>query len=262
MPNTEAISRNGIYYSDRGEGMPIVLLHGFCGSSAYWDDVVPILARQYRVITPDLRGHGKSDVVNESFTIEDMAQDFVHLLDELQIEQIVLFGHSLGGYITLAFAEHHAIRLRGFALVHSTGNEDAEQAKENRLKAAHTVQSEGIQAFVSGLVPKLFAPAHVETMPQSVARAIEIGCATAHKGAVGASLAMRGRPDRNRVLEETPLPVLLVAGEKDQIIAPDQTFKVSKENITQKLIPEVGHMSMMEAPDELSQTILSYLQAI
>ncbi|WP_152396721.1 alpha/beta fold hydrolase [Paenibacillus guangzhouensis] len=252
----------GLFYKVQGEGNPIVLLHGFCGSSDYWEAVIPLLAQDYQVITPDLRGHGQSAVIGASFGIEDMAQDIVALLDQRGIARAVLFGHSLGGYITLAFAEQHAARLQGFSLVHSTANPDAEQARENRLKAVKTIEEEGIQPFVDGLVPKLFAPAHVASMAEQVEKAKQIGYGTAPAGATGASLAMRARPDRNHVLQETQHPVLIVAGEQDQIVPPDKAFTVQGAHIEQAVIPAAGHMSMMETPDKLVPVLRSFLQRV
>ncbi|OPA74316.1 alpha/beta hydrolase [Paenibacillus selenitireducens] len=252
----------GLFYKEQGQGQPIVLLHGFCGSSDYWTSVVPELARQYRVITPDLRGHGQSQIINPSFRIEDMAQDVVQLMDELQIERAIVFGHSLGGYITLALAEQAAERLQGFSLVHSTANPDAEAAKENRLKAVKTIQEEGIVPFVDGLIPKLFAPDHVQSMPELVEHSKQIGYQTLPEGAMGASLAMRERPDRNHVLASTPLPVLLVAGEADQIVPPEKSFTVTGSHIQQAVISAAGHMSMMESPDALIEVIHHFVQGI
>lgn len=252
----------GIFYTEQGEGQAIVLLHGFCGSSDYWTSVAPELARHYRVITPDLRGHGQSHIVNPSFRIEDMAQDVVQLLDELQVEQAIVFGHSLGGYITLALAEQDAGRLQGFSLVHSTANPDAEVAKENRLKAVQTIQEQGIVPFVDGLIPKLFAPDHVQSMPDLVERCKQIGYRTSTEGAVGASLAMRERPDRNHVLASTQLPVLLVAGEADQIVPPDKLFTVSGPHIQQAVLSSAGHMGMMETPDAFIEVIHRFAQGI
>ena len=255
-------TKAGLFYKVQGKGNPIVMLHGFCGSSDYWEAVVPAMAQEYQVITPDLRGHGQSAVIGTEFGIEAMAQDIVELLDELGIAKAVLFGHSLGGYITLAFAEQYAARLHGFSLVHSTANPDAEQARENRLKAVKTIEEEGIRTFVDGLVPKLFAPEHVTTMPELVEQAKQIGYGTAPAGATGASLAMRSRPDRNHVLQQTQLPVLIVAGEQDQIVPPDKAFTVEGTHIEPAIIPAAGHMSMVETPDKLVPVLRSFLQRV
>ncbi|GAB6927216.1 alpha/beta hydrolase [Paenibacillus sp. JCM 10914] len=250
-----------ICYVDQGQGEPVILLHGFCGSSAYWEQVLPYL-QDVRVIVPDLRGHGRSDAPMGSYTMEQMADDVLQLMDELEIPKAVLLGHSLGGYITLSFAQRYASRLNGFGLIHSTGYPDSDEAKEKRLTAVSTIQGEGITAFVDGLVPGLFAPGTEESKPECIQRAKEIGYQTPPQGAVGAALAMRERIDRRDVLSATTLPVLLVAGEKDGVIPPDRTFTTDHENVTQVVIEGVGHMSMMENPEKLGSMIQSFMNGL
>ncbi|MDO7907826.1 alpha/beta hydrolase [Paenibacillus sp. JX-17] len=248
-------------YVDQGKGDVVVLLHGFCGSSAYWEEVVPYLSKHYRCIVPDLRGHGLSDAPMGAYTIEQMADDVISLLNELKIEKATVLGHSLGGYITLSIAQRHAHRLERFGLIHSTAHDDTEEGKEKRLKAVSTIQSQGITDFIDGMTPGLFAPEHVETHPEWLARISEIGYRTPPQGAVGTALAMRERPDRRDVLSATTLPVLLVAGEKDQIVPAERTFTVDKKNVTQAVISDAGHMSLIEAPQKLAEIIVQFIGA-
>lgn len=255
MENVRCEGSN-ICYSDQGQGDVIVLLHGFCGSAEYWEKVIPELAKGYRVIAPDLRGHGASDAPLGAYTIEQMADDVLLLLNMLEIQECYLFGHSLGGYITLSFAQRHASRLKGFGLIHSTGYPDSEEAKENRLRSVSLIQNEGIFAFVDQLVPGLFAPG---AAAQLVERAKEIGYKTPPQGAAGAALAMRERPDRRDVISATALPVLLVAGAEDSKVSPAQTFTSDNRNITKVTLEGVGHMSMFEAPERLAQSIKDFV---
>lgn len=250
---------NNICYSDQGKGEVIVLLHGFCGSSQYWERVIPFLSSGYRVIAPDLRGHGSSDAPLGAYTIDQMADDVLSLLNALEIPQCYLFGHSMGGYITLSFAERHAARLKGFGLIHSTGYPDGEEAKEKRLKSVSTIQNEGIFAFVDGLVPGLFAASTVAKAPELLVRAKEIGYKTPPQGAVGAAMAMRERPDRRDVISAAAVPVLLVAGTEDGLIPAERTFTSDKSNITKATISGAGHMSMYEAPERLSEIIKDFV---
>ena len=250
-----------IGYSDQGEGEVIVLLHGFCGSAQYWEQVAPLLSSGYRVIAPDLRGHGTSDAPKGAYTIEQMADHILSLLDALEISKVTLLGHSLGGYITLSFAQRYASRLKAFGLIHSTGFPDSEEAKEKRLISISTIQSQGITAFVDELVPGLFSPETAASNSQLVVRAKEIGYKTPPQGAVGAAMAMRERPDRRDVISATELPVLLVAGAEDRLIPAERTFTSNKPNITQAVISGAGHMSLLEAPERLSEIILSFLES-
>ncbi|MFC4798994.1 alpha/beta fold hydrolase [Neobacillus sp. GCM10023253] len=250
------LNESTLAYIDEGAGNPVVLLHGFCGSSQYWEKVIPELAKDYRVIAPDLPGHGQSSPLKPGFSIDDLAQKIKELLDALNIEKVSMFGHSLGGYITLAFAEKYNTHLTGFSLVHSTAFPDSDEAKKGREAGVTKIKDEGIHTFIDGLVPKLFSPEHLNE--SYVEKAKQIGCTTSPQGAMDTLLAMKNRPDRNHVLQNTEVPVILIAGEQDQIVPVEKTFSVSRTNIKQAIIKNAGHMSMYENPDELIKLITTF----
>ncbi|GGF95709.1 alpha/beta fold hydrolase [Paenibacillus abyssi] len=244
-------------------GGTVILLHGYCGSSAYWEKVLPYLQAAGRIIALDMRGHGASFAPeDEIYAIEDFADDVKLLMDHLKIERACIIGHSLGGYVALAAAERFPQRLNGFALVHSTAHSDSEAAKENRDKAAQTIRGEGIRVFVDGLVPKLFAPDHVEKMALEVARIKEIGYATSVHAAAATALGMKERQDRNAVLRETELPVLLLAGEEDKVIPPERTFSATEEHISTVVLEHAGHMGMVEAAPELASALDRFIRSL
>jgi pimeloyl-ACP methyl ester carboxylesterase len=249
-------------YEEEGTGEPIVLLHGFCGSWLYWEKVIPSLALYGRVIAPDLRGHGESSSAGSEaeYDMERLADDAAALLDALDIERATIFGHSLGGYVALAFAEKYPARLQSLGLVHSTAYGDTEQAKDNRLKAVDTIREQGVAAFVDGLVPKLFAPANRENRPEWVEQAKRIGYGTSAEGAAGCALGMRARPDRVSVLEKLEMPVLLLAGQSDEVIAPEKRFPVAGPNVTAVTLEAVGHMSMLEDAAALVDSLGAFLK--
>jgi 3-oxoadipate enol-lactonase len=260
----QTVEFNGIVlaYEDQGSGEPLVLLHGLCGSSAYWDKVVPLLSEHYRVITPDLRGHGESGVSDEPYPMELMAHDIAELLEKLHIPQALLFGHSLGGYVTLAFAEQFPEKLRAFSLVHSSGFPDDEKGKANRDKGIENIQENGIEPFIEGLNPKLFAPEHLETMKPMVESIRLIGVATNPKGAMNVLAGMRDRVDRNQILADAQVPVLLIAGEADQIIPLEKAFATKGDHITQVKLANAGHMSMQEQPVALVKEMLLFADRV
>ncbi|PWV94242.1 pimeloyl-ACP methyl ester carboxylesterase [Paenibacillus cellulosilyticus] len=268
IADRSAVVHNGtltIAYADSmpegGADVNVVLLHGYCGSSAYWEQLVSKLVHQgTRVIVPDTRGHGSSSAPNESvYTMETLAGDVLALLDVLQLEQVVLLGHSMGGYTALAFAEQHPSRLRAFGLVHSTGLPDSEAARENRDRTVQKIEQQGVATFVEGLVPNLFAPA---APAELVGRAIEIGYGTASQGAQASALGMKERPDRLGVLETSKLPLLLVAGAKDGIIPVERTFTTDRAGVSQVLLETAGHMGMLESPEQLAEGIRNFLATI
>jgi 3-oxoadipate enol-lactonase len=249
-----------IAYEKAGNGQPIVLLHGYCGSHHYWDEVIPLLTPYGRVITLDLRGHGASSASDGVYSMEQLAEDLAQLLDKLKLPKVSLFGHSLGGYIALAFAERYPERLLTFGLVHSTSLPDGEAAQASRLKAAETIRTKGVTSFVDELIPKLFTATHRQSMPEQLKKAKEIGYETSPDGAAGCALGMKERPNRSSVLEQLDAPILLLAGELDEVITPDRRFPVSKENITSLTLSHVAHMSMMEDPQAFAAAIRSFLE--
>ena len=250
-----------ISYKEQGKGKPIVLIHGFMGSHEYWEKVVPKISEDYRVIAIDLPGHGDSTAIKEEHSIEDYADVLKELLDQLNIKQITLFGHSLGGYITLAFAQRYANYLNGFSLIHSTAYPDSEEAKKGRAANVEKVKNEGVKNVVDGLIPKLFSPKNVQKNNSEIELAKKIGYKTSVEGTVKALISMKDRPNRNHVLNDTNLPVLLLAGKDDQIIPPEKTFSVKKENIKTATLNSAGHMSMYESPEELVNEMKDYLSS-
>lgn len=252
------VNGTSISYYDEGQGKPVVLLHGFCGSKDYWAKVIPLLAEDFRVIAFDLPGHGGSERPEGEPTIENMAEVIKGAIDEMELDAFSLFGHSLGGYVTLAFAEKFGEKLSSFALIHSTASPDSEEGKKGRDVAAGKIDKEGMESFIDGLVPKLFAPG--EKHPDEIQLAKEIGYHTKAEGAKAALKAMKQRGDRSHVLENTRLPVLIIAGDQDQIVPPDKSFAAKGPAIKQVTINGAGHMSMYEAPEELEDAIKKFLE--
>ncbi|KAA0546713.1 alpha/beta hydrolase [Bacillus sp. BGMRC 2118] len=248
-----------ISYIDEGSGDTVVLIHGFCGSAGYFEKIIPKLSENYRVIAPSLRGHGKSSAVCDPYTIEDMADDVYQLLRQLEIDKVTMIGHSLGGYVTLSFADQFPDMLNGYSLLHSTAHPDSVEAKEGRNKNIELICENGIEPLINALIPRLFAPKHVKLLEDEVKFVQEIGMNTSVTGAKGALKAMRDRKDRNDVLATSKVPVLLVAGEEDQLIPQEKVFSQTSDYIRQKTIVNAGHMGMLEAPNEVTAIILEFL---
>jgi len=248
---------------DRDEPV-MLLLHGYCGSSSYWKEVLPHLSKHGRVIVPDLRGHGASTAPKQDvYDMNDYADDVAMLMDALGESQAILIGHSLGGYVTLAAAERYPDKLRAYGLVHSTALPDGEEAKANRDKAAAAIREQGIAAFVEGLVPKLFAPGHVATMADQVEQAKAIGRGTAPEAAIATAMGMKQRPDRSRVLREAVLPVLLVAGQEDGVVPPERTLSGEAGPAASRVLLEgCGHMSMLERPERLAAELAAFASSV
>src|SRR4030066_2144868 len=159
-----------VYYRDEGKGETLLLLHGFCESSEIWDDFRGALSKRFRVITPDLLGHGKNvppAVRNSSGeyvnTMEMQAESAAAVLKSAGVDRCTVVGHSMGGYTALAFAELFPEKVRGLCLFHSTAMADPEEKKRDRDKAIEVVRKDK-DAFVEGMIPKMFAPSNAERM--------------------------------------------------------------------------------------------------
>ncbi|MCQ6558827.1 alpha/beta fold hydrolase [Paenibacillus mendelii] len=270
LANNKVTLLNGLEaaYYDSGDmdgimpkGTAVILLHGYCGSSAYWEKILPALHNLGRIVIPDLRGHGLSSAPDEeSYAMETFAEDLGLLAGELRIDKICLFGHSLGGYAALAYAEKNDGRLKTLGLVHSTALPDGAEAKQNRDKAVQAIQAEGIEPFVDGLVPKLFAPHNREEMKAAIERVMEIGYGTNAAGAAATARGMKNRADRSSVLEGLGLPRLLIAGSEDGVIPAEKTFTAEGADVSQVLLDGCGHMSMLESPGELASRIVAFVR--
>lgn len=254
------VGLNEIAYSDTGSGQPIVFLHGFCGSMSYWDEISTNISQEYRVILIDLRGHGSSSSNVYPFTIDDLAKDIKELLESLHLGQVYLFGHSLGGYITLSIVEHFPEKIKGYGLIHSTAFPDSEEAKTGRTNAVNDIEKNGIEPFINNLVPKLFTDKSLTNLKGKVKKTKEIGYCTNPKAAQQTLLAMKSRPDRNEVISKNNIPLLLVAGDCDKIIPVEKTISVEGNHIKTKIIHNAGHMSMYEKSEELIEVIREFLQ--
>lgn len=259
MENVQLSNQVNLSFEDRGSGPAVILLHGFCGSSRYWQDIAPKLETSYRVIAPDLRGHGGSSVPDEPYLMETIASDISLLMDKLGVDKAVLCGHSMGGYVASAFAGAYPDKLAGVALIHSTSLPDDEAGKQKRTDTMESIRKDGLEPFIEGLIPKLFADHSLEHKPAIVQQTIDIGNHTPPLGAIRTAEGMRERIDRTLVLEKLQVPVLLVAGSKDKIISVDKTFTPEGSHIYKHEINQAGHMSMMEYPDELIEPLKNFL---
>ncbi|MFC6333647.1 alpha/beta fold hydrolase [Paenibacillus septentrionalis] len=240
----------------------VVLLHGYCGSSAYFKELAPLLEGSCRVIALDLIGHGQSELSeDEIYSLDTHAAMIEEWLEGLGIMQAQLFGHSMGGYLTLAVAQRKPAFLQAFGLLHSTALPDSEQARDNRDAAINTVKEKGVAAFVSNLVPKLVAADHPERKAL-IEAAVEIGNETSANAVIGYARGMKERPDRTVTIEQSRLPVLLVSGAKDAVVNTDQTFAGRQAATRCEVIEDAGHMGMLETPQQLADVLMKFIGTV
>lgn len=240
-----------LFTKSYGEGKPILLLHGFCEDSRVWDVIVPPLSKNNKVITIDIPGFGKSSLVNdEEITLEDMATLIKEEVLQEGIDRCTMIGHSMGGYLTLAFAEKYPEFVNGFGLFHSTAYADTDFKKENRIKHIDFVKRNGIEPFVKTLIPSLFSAKHNYT--QQVENSLQMAKECSVSGVTNALQAMSKRPERLDVLNSSKVPVLLIAGKDDVLIPVEKlAYQASLPNRCQfEILQKSGHMGMVEEPEK------------
>ncbi|MGW8316551.1 MAG: alpha/beta fold hydrolase [Bacteroidales bacterium] len=250
-----------IRYEDQGNGACIVLLHGYLETGEIWKDFAERLGRNFRVIVPDLPGHGQSGTWGKVHTMEELAGAVKAVLEEERIEKILLVGHSMGGYVTMAFADLHPEALYGYVLFHSTCFADSEDKKRNRQREISLVLCGKKCQIVNVNIPKGFANENVERLKDQVEKARNIALENPDEGIVAMLNGMIQRPDRTRVLQDSSLPLLLIGGMEDNYI-PVEVFEklVSLAPHARVLrLSGSGHMGFIEEPEQAADAISGML---
>jgi pimeloyl-ACP methyl ester carboxylesterase len=244
---------NGIRlaYERRGKGMPLVLLHGYPLDHHLWDDVAPLLEDTFDLIIPDLRGFGGSSTVDSFYAMEDYASDIAALLDHLGIQKAAIAGHSMGGYVALAFARLYPERVSGLGLISSQVLADPEERKQGRYKSAAEVADKGIASVVETMTPKFTSNPQLQEFAR---KSMEGQQPAAY---IGALKAMAERVDSTPLLSSLAVPVVVVHGDADQLIPIDRAreVKAALPNAYFVEISGAGHMPMMEAKEETAQAL-------
>ena len=253
----EKANINGIQiaYMRKGTGKPLVLVHGYPLDHTIWDEVLPLLENDFDIILPDLRGFGQSSVVESQYKITDMAEDIVGLLDHLEIERVAIAGHSMGGYVSLAFANAYPRRVIGLGLVASQASADPPERKQGRYEAAEEIMKTGVQPVAESMSAKLTPDERVQAYVRGLIAEQQPA------GLAGALKAMAERDDSTPILSSFQFPVVLIHGEADELIPVQRAQKI-KSVIPQATLVElsgVGHMPMMENPQATAATTLKNL---
>lgn len=254
VPRTEFMNVFGakIRYADIGKGRVIVLLHGFLESLEVWygNGFAQELAKHYRIISIDLPGHGKSECVGYVHRMERMAKVVKRVMDELGLRRYTLFGHSMGGYVALAFAEKYAENVTGLCLFHSTAYADSETKRIDRERAIRLVKKAPLK-YTNALVINLFALANVRYMQEEIRWLRKIASKTKVQGVVACLEGMKIRKDRTEVLRYAVFPVMIIAGTRDNILPYETLVQLSQVNSSVKLVTleKTGHLGFLESKE-------------
>jgi pimeloyl-ACP methyl ester carboxylesterase len=253
-----------LFYRDEGSGEPLLLVHGFAEDGAVWSDVASMLAGSCRLLIPDLPGSGRSGLLAGKTSMESLAMALRDLLDAAGIDKCVLIGHSMGGYITLAFAELYPERVRAFGFFHSTAYADTDEKRTNRRKSIEFIGQHGAAPYIRQSTPNLFSPVTRESRPSLIEDMVGRYSDFAPESLNAYLEAMMERPDRTAVLERFKGPVLFIIGEQDGVVPFDQSLKQAHipRIAAIHLLPTAGHMGMLEDPDAGSRIIQSFLNFV
>ena len=248
-----------ISFSDTGKGSAVVLLHGFLENQTMWQDLVPELSKKYRVITIDLLGHGGTECIGYVHSMEDNTDIVRAVMSTLRIRKAVFVGHSMGGYVALAFAEMYPEKVRGLVLLNSTSKADNEERKANRDRAIKAVKKDYI-TFIRLSIANLFSEANREKLITEIEKVKIEALKTPLQGIVASLEGMKIRKDRETLLRSAAFPMLLILGKKDGVLNYEDNLK-QIENTTVKLVTFAdGHMSHIENRDELKTVLLLFLK--
>jgi pimeloyl-ACP methyl ester carboxylesterase len=212
------VNEQPVYYSIEGQGRPVVLVHGFAEDGTVWENQVVALRNKFQFIIPNLPGSG-------FVTMEYFAECIKHILDKENISRVTMIGHSMGGYVTLAFAEKYANRLASLGLFHSTAFADSEEKKAARRRGIEFIQQNGAAKFLEQSIPNLFCSEFKNQQPAIVKQILARYSNFAAPTLVNYYEAMILRPDRTSVLKSFSQPVLFIAGRYDTAVPVEQALQ-------------------------------------
>lgn len=249
-----------VAYQVEGKGAPVVLLHGFCEDSTVWEEFrSDLLEENYSVIRIDLPGFGRSEAL-PAVTIEQMAEAVHAALVKLKIGEVVFIGHSMGGYVGLAFARLYPKMLRGLGLFHSHPYEDSEGKKENRRKSVAFIKRQGHALFVKQLIPTLFNRKFANSNAFLVEKLTYRAARGKSAGIIAAQEAMIGRKDESGALSSLEAPVLFIIGEEDQAVPPESIEQIHlPQTASIHILEKVGHMGLFEARKETQRIVRQFV---
>ena len=247
----------------RGEGVPILFIHGFPFDRTMWRHQLAGLSRWKR-IAPDLRGAGASSAPADGYSVARYADDVVQVLDALELERTVMCGLSLGGYVLFELLRRHPGRVRAAVFCNTKAVADSSEARRGRDEMAALAERAGAAAVAERLLPQVLAPATFAAQPDVVAHVREMITRTPVPGLVGALHALRDRPDSTPMLGSIAVPALVIAGEDDKIAPPDGMRLMAQAipGAQFAAIPAAGHLAPLEQPLATSRVVADFLDGL
>jgi pimeloyl-ACP methyl ester carboxylesterase len=242
-----------------GQGQPVVLLHGFAEFGNVWQYQIDFLKDYCQVIVPEW-----ADEKVDMSSIETIADAIANFISTTINKPVILIGHSMGGYITLALVEKNPTIIKTFGFVHSTAFADSDEKKATRLKSIDLIKNSGTEAYLRGSVPNLFGETYKRNNETKLENFVDDVKQLSPKIMMDCTLAMMQRPDRTSVLRSSKKPVMFILGTEDKAVPMADVMRqvYQPETAYFRLLEGVGHMGMWEAPEEVNQFILKFIQDI
>ena len=250
-------------YQDSVDRVPLLWIHGYPLSNLLWEFQVTDLADIARQITPDLRGHGRTESAPPPYSMALLADDCVRLLDHLGFEgPVVIGGLSMGGYVALEICRRYPQHVAGLILAATRAGADSEAGKAGRDQAAELVKDQGVGAIVEAMLPKMLAPETYAEQPDLVEFVRDMMMETSVEGVVGALAAMRDRVDSTGDLPLIDVPTLVVHGAEDQLIPVSEAeiLATSLPDAELVIVPGAGHLLNLEQPDAFNDAVRVFLE--
>ena len=248
-----------IHFLDKGQGNVIVLLHGFTESQKIWNHFVKVLSKEFRVITIDLPGHGKSECVADIHAMELQAKVVHAVLKAARIKKCLMVGHSMGGYVILAFAREYPSYLKGFCIFHSYSFADSDEDREIKSRTIDLVRHDKF-GFVAAFIPNLFPQEVQKKFSKKIDELVTEACKMQKEGIIAALEGMKVRRDQAALLSSTKLPVLFILGLKDLKAPVSRLWEmISLPHHSESLIlRDAGHMGYIEDPNATLEAVRQF----
>lgn len=250
-----------IFYTIRGSGAPLILLHPFPTNHRFWDDCVPSLKTRYQLITPDLRAHGDSPPGEGAATMDKHAQDLFRLCNELGISRAFFAGVSIGAYVLFEFWRQSRDRVAALILSNTRAGADSPEQRANREKSIQDLQQRGPTPFIEATLAKLLSETTLRTRPDRVEAARALMARMTVKGIVAGLQGLAERPDSTPTLKTIDVPTLVLAGEEDTS-TPRAEAELMHAGIARsrlQVIPKAGHFAALEQPEQTGRIMRGFL---
>ena len=250
-----------VNYSSVGKGTAVVLLHGFLENKTMWKPFISKLSKQNKVVTIDLLGHGRTGCLGYVHTMEDMAEAIKGVLSHLRLRRVVLIGHSMGGYVALAFAEKFPEMVKGVCLMNSNSKADTKEKKINRERAIEAVKNNH-KSFVRISVTNLFRPKNRSIFKEELKRVKEEALKIPVQGIIASLAGMKIRKNRTQLFQKGNLKKLLIIGKHDPVLDYNSLIKITRDTDIEIVEFPDGHMSHIENKEDFLTSIVHFIEKI